>query len=486
MTPPPPPAPWIRELSRTLTSASLVEAFSRRPRSAILDSSLLIEGVGRYSVFGADPFAMLRAKGRVIHLTAGGQTRRTTGNPFAALRRLLTRYSVPAAGGVPFTAGAIGCLGYDLAHEIERLPARARDDLKIPDLAVACYDPLVVHDNLERRTFVVGAGLNPKTERESPEAITDDVHRLLEGGAASGSERRPAGPPAVEATLTREAYLTAVRRIRDYIAAGDVYQVNFAQRFRFSPAPAPSGLFRTLRDRYPSPFGAFLDFGDFAVVSASPERFLKVEGRHVETRPIKGTRPRGKNAADDDRLAKDLLHSAKDNAELAMIVDLERNDLGRVCSYGSVRVTSARELEVHPTVLHLVATVEGELAPRKDAVDLLEATFPGGSVTGAPKIRSMEIIDELEPVSRGVYTGAIGYFGFQGRMDLSVAIRLAVLRERSAWVWVGGGIVADSDPISEYDETLAKGRSLAEAMGVSEWGKTARAAGVRQIPGFGF
>lgn len=481
MTAPGASTPWVREFSRTLTSAALVDAFERLPQPAILDSSLLIEGVGRYSIFGAEPFATLRAKGRVIHLTEGGQTRRFTGNPFAALRRLLTRYAVPAAGDVPFTAGAIGYLGYDLAHEIERLPTRARDDLKLPDLAVACYDPLIVHDSLERRTFVVGAGLNPKTERESPEAITDDVHRLLEGEGQpppAPPDRSPTGP-AVEATLSREAYLSAVRRIHEYITAGDVYQVNFAQRFAFAGAPGAFPLFRTLRERYPSPFGALLDFGDFAVVSSSPERFLKLDGRHVETRPIKGTRPRGKNATDDERLAKDLLHSPKDNAELAMIVDLERNDLGRVCTYGSVRVTSARELEVHPTVLHLVATVDGELAPRKDAVDLLAASFPGGSVTGAPKIRAMEIIDELEPVSRGVYTGALGFFGFQGRMDLSVAIRIAVVKDRSAWVWVGGGIVADSDPVSEYDETLAKGRALAEAMGVPDWTKTARQAGVR-------
>jgi aminodeoxychorismate synthase component I len=256
--------------------------------------------------------------------------------------------------------------------------------------------------------------------------------------------------------------------VLEYIAAGDIYQVNLSQRFSAPYGGEAMALYERLRRQSPAPFAAYLDLGEAVVLSASPERFLRVAGRELETRPIKGTRPRGGTPEEDRRLAAELLASPKDRAELVMIVDLERNDLGRVSEYGSVHVPELVRLEAHPTVFHLVATVRGRLRPELSAVDALRACFPGGSITGAPKIRAMQIIEELEPTHRGFYTGAIGYLGWDGCADLNIAIRTIVLIDRHAHFQVGGGIVADSDPCAEYEETLHKGRALMRALGVSQ------------------
>jgi len=284
------------------------------------------------------------------------------------------------------------------------------------------------------------------------------------GPPATGSE----GPLTFESGFTREAYLEGVRRVKEYILAGDIYQANLSQRFS-APLLEPAWrLYRRLRRLNAAPFSAYMNFGDFAVASSSPERFMEVSGRRVETRPIKGTRPRSDDPAEDRSQREELLSSAKDRAELSMIVDLERNDLGRVCDYGSVRVTEHAVLESYATVHHLVSTVVGELHRGRDIVDLLRATFPGGSITGAPKIRSMEIIDEIEPTARSVYTGGIGYLGFNGRHDLNVAIRTMIIGGGRVRFQVGGGIVADSDPEAEFQETLDKGKAMFEAVtGVS-------------------
>jgi para-aminobenzoate synthetase component 1 len=267
-----------------------------------------------------------------------------------------------------------------------------------------------------------------------------------------------------------------VRRTIDYIAAGDIFQANISQRLSSEIATSPWTLYRRLRAINPAPFAAYLDCGDPIIVSASPERFLRVTGRRVETRPIKGTRPRGRTPFDDRRLASELLASAKDRAEHVMIVDLERNDLGRVCKYGSVRVSELAALETYATVFHLTSTVNGRLLPGKTPVDLLRASFPGGSITGAPKVRAMEIIDELEPTTRGVYTGGIGYLSFTGDVDLNIVIRTFVITGGRAYFQVGGGIVADSDPEAEYQETLDKAKALIEALEVGQAVRPARAA----------
>jgi para-aminobenzoate synthetase component 1 len=275
-------------------------------------------------------------------------------------------------------------------------------------------------------------------------------------------------PGVSESTLkfnfTKEVYKDAIRRIKNYITAGDVYQVNFSQRMETRIDIPPYELYKKLRSINPAPFSGYLAFDDAAIISSSPERFLQVNARHVQTRPIKGTRPRGKDAKMDEFMKQELLSSPKDDAELTMIIDLERNDLGRVCDYGSVKVTERKVLETYPTVYHLVSTIEGDLYERYDFIDLLKATFPGGSITGAPKIRAMQIIDELEPTRRGVYTGAIGYIGFNGDVDLNIAIRTFIMKGKTVYFQVGSGIVADSDEEEEYQETMHKARALIESL----------------------
>jgi para-aminobenzoate synthetase component I len=265
----------------------------------------------------------------------------------------------------------------------------------------------------------------------------------------------------------------AVGRVREYIAAGDVFQVNPSHRFEADLKIPPYELYKRLRTVNPAPFASYLNFPGVAIVSASPERFLRVQGDLVETRPIKGTRPRDKNSAEDERLAYELVHSAKDRAENVMIVDLERNDLGRVCRYGTVKVTELAILETFPTVFHLTSTVTGKLRRGKSNIDLLKATFPGGSITGAPKVRAMEIIDELEPTKRSVYTGSIGYLGFNEDMDINIVIRTFLIKEGKAYFQVGGGIIYDSDPEAEYMETLDKARALIRALKLAPRGSGA-------------
>jgi para-aminobenzoate synthetase component 1 len=258
--------------------------------------------------------------------------------------------------------------------------------------------------------------------------------------------------------------MEAVNRVREYIAAGDVFQVNLSQRFETELTVTPYELYRRLRQINPAPFAGFLNFDGVTIVSASPERFLRVDGDWVETRPIKGTRPRGKNSVEDAMLAQELLNSAKDRAENVMIVDLERNDLGRVCQYGTVKVTELAILETFPTVFHLTSTIIGKLRPDKNRIDLLKAAFPGGSISGAPKVRAMEIIDELEPTRRSVYTGAIGYLGFGRNLDLNRVIRTFIIKGNKAYFQVGGGIIYDSNAEAEYQETLDKAKALIQAL----------------------
>ncbi len=264
--------------------------------------------------------------------------------------------------------------------------------------------------------------------------------------------------------FTHAAYLEAVAKAREYICAGDIFQVNLSQRFDTAVSLPPYELYKKLRRINPAPFANYFNFDDVSIVGASPERFLKLRGDWVETRPIKGTKPRGKTPAEDKALGESLLHSVKDRAENTMIVDLERNDIGRVCRYGTVKVTEHAILETYPTVFHLTSTVVGQLQKGKDRIDLLKATFPGGSITGAPKVRAMEIIDELEPTRRGVYTGSLGYLSFNGDMDLNIVIRTIVIKNGRAYFQVGGAIVYDSEPESEYIETLDKGRALMKAL----------------------
>lgn len=451
----------VAALDRRVEPAVAFDAFSALPHAFFLDSGLPGPRLGRFSFLGAEPAVVVSAKGRSIRLWEQGVEHRLSGNPFSVLRSLLERYRAePSDAPVPFTGGFVGYMGYDLCHFVERLPRTAVDDVGLPDLHFALYDCVAAYDHAAGRWYAVS--------RAGRERLMW-IDALLASARPDGTAARlPASLGPVRSNFTRDAYLAAVRRAKDYISAGDIFQVNLSQRFETTLAVPPVELYRRLRRANPAPFAAYLalDKGA-AVLSSSPERFLQVTGRRVETRPIKGTRPRGTTPEDDRRLAAELLASRKDAAELTMIVDLERNDLGRVCDYGSVVVTEHKAVEAYASVFHLVSTVEGRLHEGRDLVDLLKATFPGGSITGAPKIRSMEIIDELEPTQRGVYTGSIGYIGLDGTADLNIAIRTILVRDGAAYFQVGGGIVADSDPAAEYQETLDKGQRLFQALGHS-------------------
>ncbi|MBI4531163.1 MAG: aminodeoxychorismate synthase component I [Candidatus Latescibacteria bacterium] len=441
--------------------------------------------LGRYTFKGCDPFLVLRAKGTSVEIIAHRTTQRLQGDPFEILRQLLKEYATPCnPNDSPLASGgAIGYLGYDLRHFVENLPRQATDDLHLPDLWMGFYREIETKENTQDFS---SASLNscisafllffPSTpiSRRSTRSIRYPDFRLPPSIDSLGRSTTLIDSLGRSATLTFDShssfskvtYLEAIRRVQDYILAGDVYQVNLSQRFEVPIQTSAFDFYRKLNRRNPAPFAAYLNCGRFSVISISPERFLRFDplSRIVETRPIKGTRPRGETPEEDEALAAGLSRSEKDRAEHLMIVDLERNDLGRVCEVGSVHVPDLWRLERHPTVWHLVSTIRGKLHPGLDRIDLLRATFPGGSITGAPKIRAMEIIDEVEPTMRGVYTGAIGYVGFDGRMDLSIAIRTAIVKDGMAYFHVGGGIVADSDPEMEYQETLDKAKAMFEVL----------------------
>ncbi len=485
------------------------EAFrllAREEGAFFLDSALPMPGLARYSLLGCRPYRVMQSAGRSLLLRAAAGERRVEEDPFREMRRLLNERTFPPHPETPFLGGAVGYLGYDLCHFIEQLPRRALADIPLPESHLAFHDAAIVYDLQEQRAWAVGCAAGGRNAAraagELAERLTGVLPATAPGVAGRGGaclaptaesawaktkwgqasfrhgEKQP--DPIIRNSLfassgiagelrcnfSRAEYLRAVARCIEYVAAGDIFQVNLSRRFEAACALPPWELYLRLRRINPAPMAAYLDLGGGrAVVSASPERFLSLRGGRVETRPIKGTRPRGVSAQEDRALAQELLLSEKDNAELAMIVDLERNDLGRVCSYGSVRVEEARRLESYPTVHHLVATVSGELHGDRDRVDLLRATFPCGSITGAPKVRAMQIIDELEPTARSVYTGAVGFLGFDGALEMSVAIRTILTVEGKVWLQAGGGIVADSRPEAEFDETAQKALALLAAVG---------------------
>jgi para-aminobenzoate synthetase component 1 len=417
--------------------------FSGLPYLLFLDSSAQ-GALSRYSFLAADPVAVART-------------------PEAARDMLRTHHHPPLDGLPPFQGGIAGYVGYDWGAELERVRRPPADRLtpQIPDVALAHYDWVIAWDHLEEKAWLIATG----AEQQAAARTTWVRDRLAASAPAIGDHPAPAREPP-QSNFTRAEFETRVSRIREYIAAGDVYQVNLSQRFHTSFEGSALALYRRLRARNPAPFGAYLGFGGAQIASISPERFLRLDAttRAAEARPIKGTRPRGTTAARDEVFARELLESEKDRAENVMIVDLLRNDLGKVCRPGSVRVPKLFALESHPTVHHLVSTVTGQLADGADAFDLLRAAFPGGSVTGAPKIRAMQIIAELERAPRGVYCGAIGYVSATGAMDFNIPIRTIVLRDGSATFHAGAGIVWDSEPAAEYQETLAKARTMIEAL----------------------
>jgi len=460
--------PLVEEVTLPQEPSSLFPAFLDEPYPILLESSRLHPKLGRYSYITADPFLVIKSKGDKITLWEGGVERRWEGDVFLALKRLLSNYAVaPVEGLPPFQGGAAGYFGYDLCHQLESLPSRARDDLGLPHLCLGFYDWVLAWDHWQGRFWLLSTGLPTGDEREAWQRLRYWKSKIeLSSNKAFRPGLEGRGRSSLRANFTRRDYLEAIERAKEYIAAGDIYQVNLSQRFQTELPMHPWQLYCRLREASPAPFAAYFDFGDGIVVSSSPEQFLRVENGLVETRPIKGTRPRGSGPSDDARLAQELMASEKDRAENLMIVDLLRNDLGKVCRVGSIKVQELFALETYSTVFHLVSTVVGELRPSLGTVDLLKASFPGGSVTGCPKIRAMEILDELEPTQRGIYCGALGYLSFAGAMNTSIVIRTIIVKDGQAYLQVGGAIIADSDPEAEYQETLYKAQGAFVALGL--------------------
>jgi para-aminobenzoate synthetase component 1 len=464
--------PLFKEIQTHLSPPEIFELFYNEPYSFFLDSGMDPDKLGRYSFIGSKPFLVFKTRGSDITTIENGKTNQSKGNPFDTLGKLLGKYHVETQPlTVPFSGGAVGYLSYDLCHFIERLPSRALDDLQLPECYFGFYDYGLAFDNLTGITYAFSTGFPEYNEPARLDRAQSRLDELVRKVGKATYDHQSIIKKAISvkqinihSNFTRDNYLKAVERARQYIIDGDIFEVNLSQRFEAEIEIPPYELYRRLRRINPAPFASYLNINEVKIVGSSPERFLRKSGDMVETRPIKGTRRRGKTPEEDEKLSKELLDSIKDRAENIMIVDLERNDLGRVCRYGSVRVSELTILETYPTVFHLTSTVEGKLNEGKTCIDLLRATFPGGSITGAPKVRSMEIIDELEPTRRSVYTGSIGYLGFNGDIDLNIVIRTFLVKRNNVYFQAGGAVVYDSNPAEEYQETLDKVKALFSAL----------------------
>jgi anthranilate synthase component 1 len=433
------------------------------------------EHVGRYSFLGKDPFLVLRGRdGRTSIEEAGAETTRDA--PFIdVLRELLAEFRSPAVAELPrFTGGAVGYLDYDAAEWFEpvvRLEKPAADRDKA---GFMLFDTVLAFDHVRHRILAIAnarvrPGADLRALYDFAVAKIDFLERELDRNL-SRSERPPAAPLEVRPNQTREAFEDAVRRIQGDIAAGEIYQAVLSQRFEATTTASPFDVYRALRHINPSPYMFFIRMGQDAIVGASPEMLVRVEGRHVETHPIAGTRRRGATPQEDQELADELRRNEKERAEHVMLVDLGRNDIGRVAEVGSVRVPQFMTIERYSHVMHLVSRVEGRLTPDHDRLDALTATFPAGTLTGAPKIRAMQIVGALEPTRRGLYGGAVGYLDFAGNLDFCIAIRTITMRDGHAQIQAGAGIVADSTPAAEYDETRDKARALVQALEMADRG----------------
>jgi para-aminobenzoate synthetase component 1 len=436
----------------------LFQLFADEPGCVFLESSGTSAIFDRYCFLGFDPFLQLQAKDNQV--TYQDQTSQQ--NPFIVLRKLLAEYTLELVPNLPpFQGGVMGFFSYDLVQHLEKITLPI-DQLYFPDLQLGFYDIVIVCDFLLQKTWLMASGLPERT----PHLRTLRAKQRL-AQAREKLQKSPRRIPIVDlealsfqANFTRDNYLTAVNIIKGYILAGDIFQANLSQAFQ-STLPinrTARDLYWTLRSLNHAPFSAFLQFGETSLVSLSPERFIQLVDRQIETRPIKGTAPRGATKQEDDQLKRQLLNSEKNRAENIMIVDLLRNDLSRVAKPNSVQVTQLCECETYETVHHLVSAINATLRPECGAIDLLQASFPGGSITGAPKVRAMEIISELEPTRRGPYCGCVGYIGFDGNMDTSIAIRTLAMQQQKMSFNVGGAIVVDSDAAAEYEETLIKAR----------------------------
>ncbi|PGW17077.1 aminodeoxychorismate synthase component I [Bacillus thuringiensis] len=422
---------------------------------------------GRYNIVGLKPVAVIQGKGEKLHISESGKETIKKGNPLDLMQEYMEQWKTDYNPEYPpFQGGAMGYFSYDCIRYIEKLPSLAEDDLNIPDIYFLLFDDVFVYDQKEKVLWIITHYVDKHAEAEERLNEWKDLWTAEVPEVTMPFERPKKKNEAV--AFTEAGFMKAVERIQEYIGNGDVFQVNLSTRQERTLQTHPLEIYTSLRKINPSPYMGYLELGDFQIVSASPELLIKKQGQEVSTRPIAGTRSRGANEQEDQDLARELIENEKERAEHVMLVDLERNDLGRVCKYGTVEVDEFMVIEKYSHVMHIVSNVRGEVEEDKDAFDLVKAVFPGGTITGAPKIRTMEIIEELEPVRRGIYTGSIGWIGYSGDTELNIVIRTLLAKDGQAHVQAGAGIVIDSNPKNEYKESLKKAIALWRAKESSE------------------
>ena len=442
---------------------TIVDSFEKIDHCVLLDSAANTSQMGRYSYLTANPFLVIKSTGRNVSIIRDGDEEKVIANPWDVLDELITEYSYKTLdSSFPFEGGAIGYWTYDLGRMLEDLPDITNKQYQYPEMSVGFYDWVLVQDHITSSITLVTSDHHPHM---SSQDRREWVFEILNNKSKNVSKSELFNA-SIGSNFSVEEYTNSIENVKKYLEEGDIYQANISQRFSGPFEGNPWGLYLKLRTSNPGAFSAYISTPDLTILSSSPELFLSLNGNDIKTRPIKGTNSRGIDFEEDSKFANELVNSIKDQAENIMIVDLMRNDLGKVSSIGSVKVTNLFELEKHPTVWHLVSTIDSILNPRYGPVDLLRQCFPGGSITGAPKIRAMEIIEEIEPDRRGVYCGSIGYIGFNGNMSTNIAIRTMTLEDNVIVFHSGGGIVTDSDPISEYDETIDKAKGLMIALDI--------------------
>ena len=486
--------PVVKSVSADLlTPVSAFLAVSDKESHAfLLESVERGEQIGRYTFLGVRPYMRVKARKGTVEIERGGKREVLKENIFQVVKRLLREHKPAAVAGLPpFTAGAVGYFAYDVVRQLENIGEHAKDDLALPDAELMFFDRLLAFDHLRHQIHIVAAAdvLRESPRRAYDRAVRDiaAIERKLVSGLSPGLWKTKKSPPfdklragflaktarsgtpklKVHAATRRESYMAGVERCKEYIAAGDIFQVVLSQRLDFIPQVAPFDLYRALRQVNPSPYLYFLRMGDTHILGSSPEMLVRVTGRRLEYRPIAGTRPRGGDEADDARLEEEMRHDEKERAEHVMLVDLGRNDLGRVSEYGSVKVKDLMYVERYSHVMHLVSALEGRLRKELDALDAFAACFPAGTLSGAPKVRAMQIIEELEPTRRGVYGGSVFYADFAGNLDSCIGIRTLLMKGNKAYLQAGAGIVADSDPATEFQESINKAQALIRAVEIA-------------------
>lgn len=472
--------PVYREILADMeTPVSALRKLGGRPHVFLLESVEGGEKWGRYTFLGSDPRIIYRVRGEEVLIERNGDVERIRhrGDPLKHLRDLLAGYRpVPTEGLPRFYGGAVGFLGYEMVHFLEKLPQGTRDDFGTDDAILLIADSLLIFDNVRHTIKVAACAMTDG--REDLRALYDETIRRIDGmieavsapAVQRGKGRSSGDSKPLTANMTPERFKAGVAKARDYILAGDAIQVVLSQRFESKNGIDPVDLYRALRYVNPSPYLFFLKLEDLILIGSSPEVMVRLEEGLVELKPIAGTRRRGKNEQEDRALSHELLEDPKERAEHVMLVDLGRNDLGRIARIGSVQVNQLMVVERYSHVMHLVSNIQAQLAPGKDCFDVLRATFPAGTLTGAPKVRAMQIIDELEPTRRGPYGGAVGYFSFTGNMDLCITIRTMMLKDGKIYIQAGAGIVADSDPDAEYRETANKAEGMMQAIRLASSG----------------